>query len=138
MRLRCLLLCSAVLKGVNVFRCWTLASANVLCVLQVDEAAYEKLRECVFTSDINVCDDVPSGAGGSGGAKLTNPLGGTAHQVDGADRYMHAYVSVCRCWFGGFRVILNYAMPYDIELQRVTIKSFWAGRHYLPGYLPDS
>ncbi|CAM9587810.1 unnamed protein product, partial [Laminaria digitata] len=51
---------------------------------QVDEAAYEKLRECVFTSDINVCDDVPSGAG-SGGAKLTNPLGGTAHQVTGAD-----------------------------------------------------
>ncbi|CAM9706578.1 unnamed protein product, partial [Laminaria digitata] len=52
---------------------------------QVDEAAYKKLLECVFTSDINVCDDVPSGAYGSGGAKLANPLGGTAHQVDGAD-----------------------------------------------------
>ncbi|CAN0532282.1 unnamed protein product, partial [Scytosiphon promiscuus] len=25
---------------------------------QVDEAAYKKLQECVFTSDINVCDDV--------------------------------------------------------------------------------
>ena len=58
--------------------------------MQVDEAAYEKLLECVRTSDINVCDDVPSGAGGSGGAKLTNPLGGTAHQVDGADRCIYA------------------------------------------------
>ncbi|CAN0536649.1 unnamed protein product, partial [Scytosiphon promiscuus] len=44
-----------------------------------------KLRECVLKSDINVCDNVPSGAGRSGGDKLTNPLGGTAHQVDGAD-----------------------------------------------------
>eukprot|EP00904_Undaria_pinnatifida_P000010 jgi/Undpi1/10009/HiC_scaffold_28.g12463.m1 len=52
---------------------------------QVDPAAYQKLLDCVFTSDINVCDDVPSGAGRPGGAKLTNPLGGTAHQVDGAD-----------------------------------------------------
>ena len=65
--------------------CWTLASTHHE-LLQVDEAAYEKLLECVFTSDINVCDDVPSGAGRSGGEKLTNPLGGTAHQVDGADR----------------------------------------------------
>eukprot|EP00904_Undaria_pinnatifida_P000014 jgi/Undpi1/10012/HiC_scaffold_28.g12466.m1 len=52
---------------------------------QVDPAAYQKLLDCVLTSDINVCDDVPSGAGRPGGAKLTNPLGGTAHQVDGAD-----------------------------------------------------
>ena len=41
-----------------------------------------------------MCDDVPSGAGRSGGAKLTNPLGGTAHQVDGADRYICASLSV--------------------------------------------
>nr|AYP65252.1 vanadium-dependent bromine peroxidase [Saccharina japonica] len=51
---------------------------------QVDEDAYKKLQECIFTSDINVCDDVPSGAK-KNGAKLTNPLGGTAHQVAGAD-----------------------------------------------------
>lgn len=61
----------------------------------MDEAAYEKLRECVFTSDINVCDDVPSGAGRAGGAKLTDPLGGTAHQVDGADRYIRVCGSHC-------------------------------------------
>nr|CAD37191.1 vanadium-dependent bromoperoxidase 1 [Laminaria digitata] len=52
---------------------------------QVDEDAYKKLLECVFTSDINECEKVPSGAGRRGGAKLTNPLGGTAHQVTGAD-----------------------------------------------------
>eukprot|EP00904_Undaria_pinnatifida_P002853 jgi/Undpi1/12569/HiC_scaffold_6.g02238.m1 len=52
---------------------------------QVDPAAYKKLLECVESSDINVCDEVPSGAGKRGGAKLTNPIGGTAHQVDGAD-----------------------------------------------------
>ena len=46
---------------------------------------YQKLLDCVFSSDINVCEDVPSG-GGRDGAKLTNPLGGAAHQVDGADR----------------------------------------------------
>ncbi|CAN0515195.1 unnamed protein product, partial [Scytosiphon promiscuus] len=46
---------------------------------------YQKLLDCVFSSDINVCENVPSGGGRSGGAKLTNPLGGTAHQVDGAD-----------------------------------------------------
>lgn len=54
--------------------------------LQVDPDAYRKLLECVFSSDINVCEKVPSGAGGEGGAKLTNPLGGAPHQVDGADR----------------------------------------------------
>lgn len=61
--------------------------------MQVKKKAYRKLLECVRTSDINVCEDVPSGAGRKGGAKLTNPLGGTAHQVDGADRY--APVCVC-------------------------------------------
>ena len=53
----------------------------------MDPHAYHKLLECVYSTDINVCDDVPSGAGHSkAGAKLTNPLGGAAHQVDGADR----------------------------------------------------
>ena len=65
----------------------------------MDEAAYKKLLECVFTSDINVCDNVPSGAGRRGGAKLTNPLGGTAHQVDGADRYEYEFA--CGSCFGG-------------------------------------
>eukprot|EP00752_Nemacystus_decipiens_P009696 g8660.t1 len=50
----------------------------------VDPAAYEALRACAFSADINVCDDVPSGAN-SDGAPLVNPLGGTAHQIDGAD-----------------------------------------------------
>ena len=54
--------------------------------LQVDPVAYQKLLDCIFTNDINVCDQVPSGAGASGGAKLINPLGGGGHQVDGADR----------------------------------------------------
>ena len=57
---------------------------NVLT--QVNKRDYQKLLDCVFSSDINVCEDVPSGGGRKGGAKLTNPLGGTAHQVDGADR----------------------------------------------------
>ncbi len=52
----------------------------------VHPQAYEKLLDCVFSADINVCDKVPSGAGRSGGAKMINPLGGTAHQIDGADR----------------------------------------------------
>eukprot|EP00904_Undaria_pinnatifida_P002850 jgi/Undpi1/12566/HiC_scaffold_6.g02235.m1 len=52
---------------------------------QVDEHAYKKLLDCVKSSDINVCDKIPSGAGRPGGAKLTNPLGGAPHQVDGAD-----------------------------------------------------
>ena len=60
-------------------------------VRQVDPAAYKKLLECVESSDINVCDEVPSGAGKKGGAKLTNPIGGTVHQVDGADRYGVVY-----------------------------------------------
>lgn len=67
----------------TLIRSWTSYSAYTL--LQVDEDAYKKLKECIFTSDINVCDDVPSGAK-KNGAKLTNPLGGTAHQVTGADR----------------------------------------------------
>ena len=58
-------------------------------LIQVSSKDYQKLLDCVFTSDINVCEDVPSG-GGRDGAKLTNPLGGTAHQVDGADR--------CECY----------------------------------------
>lgn len=57
----------------------------------VHPEAYEKLLDCVFSADITVCDKVPSGAGRSGGAKLINPLGGTAHQIDGADR--------CGVWF---------------------------------------
>ena len=65
-------------------------------MVQVDPADYQKLLDCVFTSDINVCEEVPSGAAGSGGAKLTNPLGGTAHQVTGADRYARAWVRVDR------------------------------------------
>eukprot|EP00904_Undaria_pinnatifida_P002847 jgi/Undpi1/12563/HiC_scaffold_6.g02232.m1 len=52
---------------------------------QVDPDAYEKLLDCVFSTDINVCEQVPSGGGGSGGAKLTNPLGGGGHLVSGAD-----------------------------------------------------
>lgn len=52
---------------------------------QVDPNAYKKLLDCVFTNDINVCDKVPSGAR-KNGAPLVNPLGGTAFQVDGADR----------------------------------------------------
>eukprot|EP00903_Cladosiphon_okamuranus_P014557 g13503.t1 len=50
----------------------------------VDAAAYEKLLDCAFSADINVCDKVPSGAR-MDGAKMINPLGGTAHQIDGAD-----------------------------------------------------
>eukprot|EP00752_Nemacystus_decipiens_P009700 g8663.t1 len=46
--------------------------------------AYEKLLDCAFSADINVCDKVPSGAA-KDGAKMINPLGGTAHQIDGAD-----------------------------------------------------
>ena len=61
-----------------------------MVLFQVDPADYRKLLDCVFTSDINVCEEVPSGAAGPGGAKLTNPLGGTAHQVTGADRYVRA------------------------------------------------
>lgn len=59
--------------------------------------AYEKLRDCAFTSDINVCDEVPSGSGSPGGAKLINPLGGTAHQVDGADRWVGVLTVVGVC-----------------------------------------
>lgn len=61
-------------------------------VEEVDPDAYQKLRDCVFSSDIIVCDKVPSGAE-QNGAKMINPLGGTAHQVDGADRL------VCRSVF---------------------------------------
>ena len=53
----------------------------------VHAAAYEKLLDCAFSADINVCDKVPSGAK-KGGAKMINPLGGTAHQIDGADRWV--------------------------------------------------
>ena len=49
--------------------------------------AYEKLLDCAFSADINVCDKVPSGAA-KDGAKMINPLGGTAHQIDGADRWV--------------------------------------------------
>ena len=67
-----------------------------LCGLsQVDADDYQKLLDCVFTSDINVCDKVPSGAAGGGGAKLVNPIGGTAHQTTGADRYRAIRVHVC-------------------------------------------
>ena len=64
----------------------------VLCMggyvlLQVSKRAYASLLKCVRTTDINDCDDVPSGGGKRLGAKLTNPLGGVVHQVDGADRY---------------------------------------------------
>ncbi|CAN0569515.1 unnamed protein product [Ectocarpus sp. 12 AP-2014] len=60
----------------------------------VSKTAYQKLLDCVFSADVNVCDQVPSGASVRG-AKMINPLGGTAHQVDGADsshspRHMHA------------------------------------------------
>ena len=79
----------------------------------MDEAAYKKMLECVFTSDINVCDDVPSGAGRRGGAKLTNPLGGIAHQVDGADRYEYK-LEFGSC-FGGFG-ILSHAVSAHHEL----------------------
>ena len=48
--------------------------------------AYEKLLDCAFSADINVCDKVPSGAA-KNGRKMINPLGGTAHQIDGADRW---------------------------------------------------
>ena len=54
---------------------------------QVSKSAYASLLKCVRTTDINDCDDVPSGGPWGVGAKLTNPLGGVAHQVDGADRY---------------------------------------------------
>ena len=54
---------------------------------QVSKPAYASLLKCVRTTDINDCDDVPSGGPWGVGAKLTNPLGGVAHQVDGADRY---------------------------------------------------
>eukprot|EP00752_Nemacystus_decipiens_P009703 g8666.t1 len=50
----------------------------------VAPGAYEALLKCAFSADINVCDNVPSGAN-SDGAPLVNPLGGTAHQIDGAD-----------------------------------------------------
>ncbi|CAN0233495.1 unnamed protein product, partial [Ectocarpus fasciculatus] len=50
----------------------------------VDKRSYQKLLDCAFSADVNVCDQVPSGASARG-AKLINPLGGTAHQVDGAD-----------------------------------------------------
>ncbi|CAM9447814.1 unnamed protein product, partial [Pylaiella littoralis] len=50
----------------------------------VEPSAYQKLLDCAFSADINVCDQVPSGAA-SKGAKMINPLGGTAHQIDGAD-----------------------------------------------------
>ena len=64
----------------------------------MDPADYQKLLDCVFTSDINVCEKVPSGASGSGGAKLINPIGGTAHQVTGADRYIRVRACrVCSC-----------------------------------------
>ncbi|CAM9233764.1 unnamed protein product, partial [Laminaria digitata] len=52
---------------------------------QVKKKAYKKLLKCVRSNDLNDCEDVPSGAGKKGGAKLINPLGGGAHQVDGAD-----------------------------------------------------
>ena len=55
--------------------------------IQVDPDAYQALLDCVFSSDINVGEKVPSGGGRAGGAKLTNPLGGTGHLVSGADRY---------------------------------------------------
>ncbi|CAM9244255.1 unnamed protein product [Ectocarpus sp. 13 AM-2016] len=50
----------------------------------VSKTSYQKLLDCVFSADVNVCDQVPSGAS-IRGAKMINPLGGTAHQVDGAD-----------------------------------------------------
>ena len=53
---------------------------------QVSKRAYRKLLKCVRTADINDCEEIPSG-GGKRSAKLTNPLGGTVHQVDGPDRY---------------------------------------------------
>ena len=65
--------------------------AGIRATTQVDPAAYKKLLECVESSDMNVCDEVPSGGGKRGGAKLTNPIGGTVHQVDGADRYGLVY-----------------------------------------------
>lgn len=52
----------------------------------VDPAAYQKLLDCTFSGNINVCDKVPSGAP-KDGRKMVNPLGGTAHQMDGADRW---------------------------------------------------
>eukprot|EP00904_Undaria_pinnatifida_P002851 jgi/Undpi1/12567/HiC_scaffold_6.g02236.m1 len=52
---------------------------------RVSKRAYASLLKCVRTTDINDCDDVPSGGGKRLGAKLTNPLGGVVHQVDGAD-----------------------------------------------------
>eukprot|EP00904_Undaria_pinnatifida_P002849 jgi/Undpi1/12565/HiC_scaffold_6.g02234.m1 len=51
---------------------------------RVSKRAYRKLLKCVRTADINDCEEIPSG-GGKRGAKLTNPLGGTVHQVDGPD-----------------------------------------------------
>ena len=59
-------------------------------------AAYTNLLECVFSSDINVCENVPSGAGRKGGARPTNPLGGAPHQVDGADRCEGVIVAIGR------------------------------------------
>lgn len=52
----------------------------------MDTTAYQQLLDCISTNDINVCEQVPSGLG----AKLVNPLGGGGHQVDGADRCVHA------------------------------------------------
>ncbi|CAM9646416.1 unnamed protein product, partial [Ascophyllum nodosum] len=51
---------------------------------RVDPEAYQLLLDCIESNDINVCDQVPSGAD-SNGRKLVNPLGGGGHQVDGAD-----------------------------------------------------
>ena len=91
----------------------------------MDEAAYKKLQECVFTSDINVCDDVPSGAGRSCGAKLTNPLGGTAHQVDGADRYIRVTVPCMTVALVGFVSSPSspsvYTTNKDNDSQRISL-----------------
>lgn len=74
--------------------------------LQVDPDAYKKLLRCVFSTDINVCEDVPSGAGRKAGAKLTNPIGGTPHQVDGADRY--------ECGFAGLLTTNIFAISTSL------------------------
>lgn len=89
--LHCTLKVSSCCLPTLFFAGYGLGGNHVGFVAQVDEHAYKKLLDCVKSSDINVCDKIPSGAGRPGGAKLTNPLGGAPHQVDGADRFVRKH-----------------------------------------------